>query len=190
MPKKLKEVLADAGVSMDFEVGGHAPARLVDREIKKTPHPRVEKLRDIFMQTLSSANNEFPYWYTREYFQHDNEIPVVRRAMALKAAFSHSTPVIFPGELLVMHKAPFFRGSFPMPWLSEGFYMAKEDELYQDALKRGATSVDEHSKFGQGGGNVVKSFGKVVSIAGKFGMRQEEIPGLLEVARMWVGCVM
>lgn len=187
MPKKLKEVLADAGVSMDFEVGGHAPKNLVDREIKKAPHPRVEKLRDIFMQTLSSANNEFPYWYTREYFQHDNEVPVVRRAMALKAAFSHSTPVIFPGELLVMHKAPFFRGSFPMPWLSEGFYMAKEDELYQDALKRGATSVDEHSKFGQGGGNVVKSFGKVVSIAGKFGMRQEEIPGLLEVARMWVG---
>ena len=187
MPKKLKEVLADAGVSMDFEVGGHAPKNLVDREIKKEAHPRVQKLRDIFMQTLSSANNEFPYWYTREYFQHDNEIPVVRRAMALKAAFSHTTPVIFPGELLVMHKAPFFRGSFPMPWLSEGFYMAKEDELYQDALKRGATSVDEHSKFGQGGGNVVKSFGKVVSIAGKFGMRQEEIPGLLEVARMWVG---
>lgn len=187
MPKKLKEVLADAGVSMDFEVGGKAPAKLVDREIKKTPHPRVEKLRDVFMQTLSSANNEFPYWYTREYFLHDNEVPVVRRAMALKAAFSHLTPVIFPGELLVMHKAAFFRGSFPMPWLSEGFYMAKEDELYQDALKRGSTSVDEHSKFGQGGGNVVKSFGKVVSIAGKFGMRQEEIPGLLEVARMWVG---
>ena len=135
MPKKLKEVLADAGVSMENEAGGHAPKSLTDREIKKAPHPRVEKLRDVFMQTLSSANNEFPYWYTREYFQHDNEIPVVRRAMALKAAFSHSTPVIFPGELLVMHKAPFFRGSFPMPWLSEGYYMAKEDELYQDALQ-------------------------------------------------------
>ena len=187
MPKKLKEVLADAGVSMENEAGGHAPKSLTDREIKKAPHPRVEKLRDVFMQTLSSANNEFPYWYTREYFQHDNEIPVVRRAMALKAAFSHTTPVIFPGELLVMHKAPFFRGSFPMPWLSEGYYMAKEDELYQDALKRGSTSVDEHSKFGQGGGNVVKSFGKVVSVAGKFGVRQEEIPALLKIARSWVG---
>ncbi|MBI5440592.1 MAG: MFS transporter, partial [Deltaproteobacteria bacterium] len=187
MPKKLKEVLADAGVSMENEAGGHAPKSLTDREVKKAPHPRVEKLRDVFMQTLSSANNEFPYWYTREYFQHDNEIPVVRRAMALKAAFSHSTPVIFPGELLVMHKAPFFRGSFPMPWLSEGFYMAKEDELYQDALKRGSTSVDEHSKFGQGGGNVVKSFGKIVSVAGKFGVRQEEIPALLKIARSWVG---
>ena len=181
MPKKLKEVLADAGVSMENEVGGHAPKTLVDREVKLAPHPRVEKLRDVFMQTLSSANNEFPYWYTREYFLHDNEIPVVRRAMALKAAFSHTTPVIFPGELLVMHKAPFFRGSFPMPWLSEGYYMAKEDELYQDALKRGSTSVDEHSKFGQGGGNVVKSFGKIVSVAGKFGVRQEEILSLIHI---------
>ena len=63
--------------------------------------------------------------------------------------------------------------------------MAKEDEFYQEALKRGSASVDEHSKFGQGGGNVIKSFGKVVSIAGKFGIRQEEIPILLELAKMW-----
>ncbi len=31
------------------------------------------------------------------------------------------------------------------------------------------------------------SFGNVVSIAGKFGIRQEEVPALLRVARMWVG---
>lgn len=187
MPKKLKEVLVDAGISMDFESGGRSPQQMVDREVKRKAHPRVEKLKDIFMQTLSSANNEFPYWYTREYALHDTEIPVVRRAMALKAAFSHSTPVILPGELLTMRKSPFFRGSFPMPWLSEGYYMAREDELYQDALKRGSASADEHSKFGTGGGNVVKSFGKIVSIAGKFGMRQEEIPALLKLAKAWVG---
>jgi 4-hydroxyphenylacetate decarboxylase large subunit len=187
MPKKLKEVLVEAGIPMDFESGGHSPAHLTDREVVKEPHERVKKLKDIFMQTLSSANNEFPYWYSREYFSLDSEIPVVRRAQALKVAFSHLTPVIYPGELLVMHKAPFFRGSFPMPWLSEGYYMAKEDELYQDALKRGSASADEHSKFGTGGGNVTKSFGKVVSLAGKFGMRQEEVPGLLNLAKKWVG---
>jgi 4-hydroxyphenylacetate decarboxylase large subunit len=187
MPKKLKEVLVEAGIPMDFESGGHSPAALTDREVNREPHARVKKLKDIFMQTLSSANNEFPYWYSREYARHDSEIPVVRRALALKAAFAHSTPVIYPGELLVMHKASFFRGSFPMPWLSEGYYMAKEDELYQDALKRGSASADEHSKFGTGGGNVTKSFGKVVSLAGKFGMRQEEVPGLLKLAKQWVG---
>ena len=187
MAKKLKEVLDDAGISMDLQSGGKAPEELTDREVKREPHPRVKKLKDIFMDTLSSANNEFTYWYTREYMMHDSEIPVVRRAKALKVAFSHLTPAIYPGELLTMHKASYFRGSFPMPWLSEGFYMAHEDEFYQEALKRGSASVDEHSKFGQGGGNVTKSFGKVVSIAGKFGMRQEEIPALLKLAKMWYG---
>jgi 4-hydroxyphenylacetate decarboxylase large subunit len=187
MPKKLKEVLADAGISMDYESGGKSPEGLTDREVQPNCHPRVQKLKDIFMQTLSSANSEFPYWYTREWVLRDGEVPVVRRAMALKSAFAHATPVIFPGELLTMHKAAFFRGSFPMPWLSEGYYMVQEDALYQDALKRGSASADEHSKFGTGGGNVVRSFGKVVSIAGKFGMRQEEIPVLLKLAKAWVG---
>ncbi|MTJ80191.1 MAG: 4-hydroxyphenylacetate decarboxylase large subunit [Telmatospirillum sp.] len=187
MAKTFKQVLADAGISMDFEACGQSPREIIDREIKPEPHPRVAALKSIYMQSLSTANNEFPYWYTREYMANDSEIPVIRRARALKAAFSHLTPVIYPGEKLVMHKAHYFRGSFPMPWLSEGFYVAKEDELFQDALKRGSTSADEHSKFGSGGGNVVTSFNKVVSIAGKFGMRQEEIPALLKLARMWVG---
>ncbi|MBN1197087.1 MAG: 4-hydroxyphenylacetate decarboxylase large subunit [Candidatus Aminicenantes bacterium] len=187
MAKKFSEIMAETGQSLEYQAGGKAPEKIVDREVQWKPHPRVQKLKDIYMNTLSSANNEFSYWYTREYFMHDNEVPVVRRAMALKTAFSHLTPVIFPGELLTMRKAAFFRGSFPMPWLSEGFYMAKEDEFYQEALKRGSASVDEHSKFGQGGGNVTKSFDKVVSIAGKFGMRQEEIPVLLELAKMWYG---
>ncbi|MCW7754862.1 4-hydroxyphenylacetate decarboxylase large subunit [Desulfobotulus sp. H1] len=187
MAKTFKEVMADAGISMGFQACGTAPEEMVDREVKQEPHERVKKLKNIFMETLSSANNEFSYWYTREYMKHDNEIPVVRRAKALKCAFSHLTPVIYPGEKLVMHKAHFFRGSFPMPWLSEGFYVAKEDELYQEAMKRGSASVDEHSKFGQGGGNVVASFGNVVSIAGKFGMRKEEIPVLVALAKKWVG---
>ncbi len=187
MAKTLKAVLADAGIPMNFQAGGQAPDQLIDREIQREPHPRVQKLKHIFMGTLSSASNEFPYWYTREYMLHDNDVPVLRRAKSLKTAFAHSTPVIIPGELLTMRKAPYFRGSFPMPWLSEGFYMAKEDEFYQEALKRGSASVDEHSKFGQGGGNVPNSFGKVVSIAGKFGMRQEEIPALLKLARLWYG---
>lgn len=187
MPKTLKEVLAQAGIPMDFQAGGRSPEGLTDREVRREPHPRVKRLKEVFMQTLSSAENEFPYWYTREFALHDGEIPVVRRAMALKAAFSHLTPVIYPGELLVMRKAAFLRGSFPMPWLSEGYYMAREDELYQEALKRGSASADEHSAFGTGGGNVTRSFGRVVSIAGKFGMRQEEVPALLKLAKAWVG---
>ena len=34
---------------------------------------------------------------------------------------------------------------------------------------------------------MTRNFGNVVSIAGKFGIRQEEVPALLTVARAWVG---
>src|SRR5512138_3120720 len=107
--------------------------------------PRARKLRELYLQTLSSATNEFPYWYTRKFGELEGEISVVRRAAALKEAFSHLTPTIFPGELLVMGRAHYYRGSFPMPWLSEGYYMTREDKLYRAALSRGSASADEVS---------------------------------------------
>ena len=184
--KMLRDVPGQSGVAMNSRTAGQTPEIMVDREVKRQPCPRAKNLRDLYLQALSSASNEFPYWYTRKYAELEGEIPVVRRAAALKEAFSHLTPTIFPGELLVMAKAHYYRGSFPMPWLSEGYYMAKNDELYRAALAKGSSSADELSKFGRGGGNVTESFGKVVSIAGKFGIRQEEVPAMLHVARNWV----
>ena len=187
MARKLAELLEASGTPIALQSGGKAPAQTIEREVRKEPCPRAKKLRDLYFQTLSSASNEFPYWYSRGYAELDGEIPVVRRAAALKAAFSHLTPTILPGELLVMGKSQHYRGSFPMPWLSEAYYMAKGDELYQAALAKGSSSVDELSNFGSGGGNVTESFGNVISIAGKFGMRAEEIPALLQIAGQWVG---
>lgn len=186
MGKKLVDILDETGVPLSYEACGKAPEETVDREIRKNPSLRAKRLRDLYLQTLSSATNEFPYWYTRKYMELDSEIPVVRRAAALKEAFSHSTPTIYPGELLAMGKVHYYRGSFPMPWLSEGYYMAKEDELYKAALARGSLTADEVSKFGTGGGNVTRSFGNVLSLAGKFGIRREEVPAMLKTARAWV----
>ncbi|MCT4606167.1 MAG: 4-hydroxyphenylacetate decarboxylase large subunit [Marinisporobacter sp.] len=185
--KKLADILAAKGLPINFQAGGNAPKEMIDREIQKEPTERAKKLRDLYYDTLSSANTEFPYWYTRKWNELEGEVTVVRRAEALKCAFSHLTPVIFPGEKLIMQKASYYRGSFPMPWLSEGFFVAKEDELYKEALDRGSASSGELSKFGTGGGNVTESFGNVVSIAGKFGMRKEEIPVLVKLAKEWVG---
>lgn len=185
MARTLKEVLSDAGISMDFEAGGKAPDELTEREVHFEPHPRVKYLKGLYMDALSSINNEFPYWYTRTYMEHDLEVPVVRRAKALKAAFAHLTPTIYPKELLTMRKGAFLRGSFPMPWLTNSFFVAHEDAMYQEALKRGSASAGEHSKFGAGGGNVTQSFGNVMSVAGKFGVRQEEVPVMLKLAKMW-----
>ncbi|MCY6484078.1 4-hydroxyphenylacetate decarboxylase large subunit [Clostridium aestuarii] len=184
---KLADILASKGLSMNYQSGGKAPEKMIDREVKKEPTPRAKKLRELFYNTLSTANTEFPYWYNRRWDELDGEVTVIRRAEALKCAFSHSTPNIIPGEKLVMQKTSSFRGSFPMPWLSESFFVAKEDELYKEALKRGSASSGELSAFGGGGGNVTQSFDNVVSIAGKFGMRKEEIPVLLKLAKRWVG---
>ncbi|MCK9617991.1 MAG: 4-hydroxyphenylacetate decarboxylase large subunit [Lentimicrobiaceae bacterium] len=155
------------------------------REAKPNPTPRAERLRSLYLDTKSSASVEFPYWYTRRWEELDGEIPVIRRAEALKSAFSHLTPVIYPEELLVMGKASYLRGSYPMPWLSEAYFMATEDRMYNDAMQAGKISADTVTTMGQGGGNVTQSMGNVLSIAGKFGLRKEEMPVLMNIARRW-----
>jgi len=185
--EKLLKILEENGMSASCQYGGKAPQEITEREIKKEPHENAKKLREIYYQTLSTADTEFSYWYTRTWKENEGEVPIIRRALALSAAFSHITPNILPDEKILMQKTRNYRGSFPMPWLSESFFVAKEEELSKEAAKKPGNSADELSKFGSGGGNVTKSFGNVVSIAGKFGMRKEEIPALLRLAREWEG---
>ncbi len=172
--------------SPDINYYGHKPGEVIgEREKKPSPGPRAGEARELYFETKSSVSMEFPYWYTRSWEEHDGEIPIVRRALALKAGFEHLTPVIYPGELLAMGKASYLRGSYPMPWLSEAFFMAAEDKLYKEAQESGKLTADSFTTMGKGGGNVTKSVGRVISIAGKFGLRVEEMPVMLEVARKW-----
>jgi 4-hydroxyphenylacetate decarboxylase large subunit len=156
-----------------------------NREIKRSPTIRANNARELYFEAKSSASVEFPYWYTRRWEELEGEIPIVRRGEAMKSGFEHLTPVIYPGELLVMGKAAYLRGSYPMPWLSEAFFMASEDKLYQEAMESGKLTADSFTTVGKGGGNVIKSSGNVISIAGKFGLRKEELPILMEVAKKW-----
>ena len=153
--------------------------------IKKSPSARAAKARQLYFQTKSSVSMEFPYWYTRRWEELEGEVPIVRRAEALKSGFSHLTPAIFPGELLVMGKTQYLRGSYPMPWLSESFFISQEDELYKAAKEAGKMSAEEATTMGKGGGNVTQSAGNVISIAGKFGLRQEEMSILVKLAKKW-----
>jgi len=165
---------------------GHEPEPGISpRENKRQPTPRANAARELYFEAKSSVSMEFPYWYTRRWETLEGEIPIIRRAEALKSGFEHLTPVIYPGELLAMGKAPFLRGSFPMPWLSEAFFMASEDKMYKEAQESGKLTADTFTTMGKGGGNVTRSIGKVISIAGKFGVRVEEMPVMLEVARKW-----
>ena len=167
---------------------GHKPSSNIEnREEKRLASPRASAAKELYFEAKSSVSIEFPYWYTRRWEELEGEIPIVRRGESLKAGFEHLTPVIYPGELLVMGKAGYLRGSYPMPWLSEAFFMAAEDKLYQEALNSGKLTADTFTTVGKGGGNVTGSSGNVISLAGKFGLRVEELPVLLEVAKKWYG---
>jgi 4-hydroxyphenylacetate decarboxylase large subunit len=169
-----------------YHTFGKQPEEVVtSSEIKKEPTPRAKALRDLYFEAKSSASIEFPYWYTRRWEELGGEIPIIRRAESLKAGFTHLTPVIYPGELLVMGKASYLRGSYPMPWLSAAYFMLTEDKMYTDALKSGKLSADAVTTWGKGGGNVTESEGNVLSIAGKFGVRREEAPAMFQIARYW-----
>ncbi len=175
----------DTELGLFYRHGESPCGDITDRETKREPCPRVKSIRDLYFETKSSVSMEFPYWYSRRWFELEGEIPIVRRAEALKSGFSHLTPAIFPGELLVMGKTHYLRGSFPMPWLSESYFMSAEDEMYKEAMKAGKVSADTVTKWGKGGGNVTESGGNILSIAGKFGMRKDELSMLIKVAHMW-----
>ena len=179
-----KSVISNETTGYNY-YGTHPGETVSDREIKRQPTMRAAGARDLYLETKSSASVEFPYWYTRRWQELEGEIPIVRRAEALKSAFCHLTPVIYPGELIAMGKATYLRGSFPMPWLSESYFMATEDKMYREAMEAGKISADTVTTMGQGGGNVTSSVGNVLSIAGKFGLRKEEMPVLAALARKW-----
>jgi len=173
------------GLRLAYRYGCVQSQGIERREVKKEPFARTRKIRDLYFETKSSVSIEFPYWYTRRWNQLEGEIPIVRRAESLKHAFSHLTPTIFPGELFVMGRTLYLRGSYPMPWVSQTFIVETE-KRYQEAKRRGLAGEDV-VKVPKGGGNITASVGNVVSIAGKFGLRKEEYPILKNVTAMWDG---
>jgi 4-hydroxyphenylacetate decarboxylase large subunit len=176
------EVLAERGAALRLVGDAKTAGQFVEREVRKEPTPRAKRLLDLYYLTLSSIDTEFSYWYTRKWDELEGDILTVRRAAALKSAFSHLTPNIIPGEKLVMQKTSFYRGSFPMPWVA-GSFLWDEEEGRERA---GAVSSGD-KVMGTGGGNVVSDFGKVISVAGKFGLREEELPSLKKLVRAWRG---
>ncbi|NQT26655.1 MFS transporter, partial [candidate division KSB1 bacterium] len=121
--------------------GAKPEGEFLSREEKKSATPRIEIARQMYFDTKSSASVEFPYWYTRRWEELEGEVQIIRRAEALKSGFEHLTPSVLPGELLAMRKANYLRGSYPMPWMSEGFFLSKEDDLFKEVQNAGKASA-------------------------------------------------
>ena len=152
------------------------------------PSPRFEKLINIYYQMKNTIDMEIPYWYNRVWWENEGDVPEIRRAKAYGAALAHTTPTIWPGELLVMNKTKNWRGAFPFPWVDASFFNAQAEALLAEAEAPALSEADRMSVVGAGGGNVTESFGNVVSIAQKFGLRKEEVPILVKISKYWDNC--
>ena len=105
--KRLEEILAEKGMSMGLAYGSddlQQSEEIVDREIKLEKTKRAEYLMDLYYQAFSSASVEFPYWYSRKFAECDGDVLEVRLAKALACAYAHSTPSIYPKDLLPAEK--------------------------------------------------------------------------------------
>ncbi|ADK68141.1 Formate C-acetyltransferase [Olsenella uli DSM 7084] len=180
---KINEILEDRNRFRSLDVDAMED---YSEEPIPDPSPRFTKLMDIYYVLKNTIDMEYPYWYNRTWWQNDGDLPEIRRAKSEAAALSHMTPTIWPGELLVMNKTKNWRGAFCFPWVDASFFNAQAEALLAQADAPALSAADSVSQVGAGGGNVTKSFGNVVSIAQKFGLRKEEIPVLVKVARYWM----
>lgn len=175
--QKLEELLKKRGLDMDT----------YDRTTDDIPAPPegLTKLMDTYYVLKNTADMEIPYWYNRVWWENDGDVTIVRRAKALAAAYSHVTPTIQPYEKLVMQKCKNVRGAFPFPWVTASFFNAQAEALMNAVDAPAESEADAVSIVGAGGGNVTASYGNVISIAKKFGMRKEDIPVLVKASKPW-----
>lgn len=175
----LEDLLKKRGINMEtFE-------RTTD-DIPAPPEG-LEKLMDTYYVLKNTADMEIPYWYNRVWWENDGDVTIVRRAKALAAAYAHVTPTIQPYEKLVMQKCKNVRGAFPFPWITASFFNAQAEALMNEVDAPSESEADSISIVGAGGGNVTESYGNIISIAKKFGMRKEEIPVLVKASKPWDG---
>jgi 4-hydroxyphenylacetate decarboxylase large subunit len=161
-----------------------------DPQDYQIPEPKesTQKLMDIYYRLKVTADMEIPYWYNRAWWENEGDVPLVRRAKAMAAWMAHTTPNILPYEKLVMGKSKNIRGAFPFPWVCASFFNARAQALMDEVEAPAESEADAVSVVGAGGGNVTKSYGNIISIAKKFGMRKEEIPVLVKASKPWDGC--
>lgn len=165
--------------------------QIAPREIEREPTTeRTRKLRDRLLNAKVCLDIEFPYYYTLKW--REKEVsglpPLLRRAIALRHAFSNITPVIRPGELLVMQKTRYMRGAPAMVHSAEKYVLNMAAELAgKEKLDFISASYDDVTILGRGGGTVPESIGNIISFGGRFGLRREYFPMLVELAQYWEG---
>ncbi len=178
--EKLEDVLKSHGISAE------SLKQYTKRDIPEAKES-TKHLMDVYYSLKVTADVEATYWYNRVWWENEGEITEVRRAKAVAASLAHMTPTIMPYEKLVMNKTKNIRGAFPFPWVCASFFNAQAQALMDEVESPSESEADAVSIVGSGGGNVTQSYGNVLSIAKKFGMRKEDIPALVKTSKAWQG---
>lgn len=176
---KLEDVLKARGITV-------ADIDTQDYQISEAKESS-KKLMEIYYNLKVTADMEAPYWYNRAWWENEGDVTIVRRAKAMAACLAHITPTILPYEKLVMNKTKNVRGAFPFPWICASFFNAQAEALMNKVDTPAESEADSVSVVGDGGGNVTESYGNIISLAKKFGMRKEEIPILVKTSKYWDG---
>jgi len=177
---KLQDVLKSRGIDVaDVD-------NLLESDIPEAKDS-TKRLMELYYNLKVTADMEAPYWYNRTWWENDGDIIEVRRAKSVAACLSHMTPTILPYEKLVMQKTKHVRGAFPFPWVCASFFNAQAEALMNEVDAPAESEADAVSIVGAGGGNVTESYGNIISLAKKFGMRKEEIPVLVRTSEPWKG---
>ena len=176
---KIQEILDRRGLDV-------TPIGDVGEAVIAEPSERFTKLNNIYFDMKCTIDMEYPYWYNRTWWQNEGDLPDLRRAKSVRAALSHMTTSIWPRELIVGNKTKSWRGAFPFPWIDCSFFNAQANALMAQASEPiEETTADKMSVVAAGGGNVTQSYGNIISIGKKFGLRREEIPVLVKISNKW-----
>ena len=177
--QKINELLKKHGLNID----------VYDRTTEDIPaKPEgCDKLLDVYYVLKNTVDMENPYWFNRVWQENAGDVTIIRKAKAEAAALAHSTPTIQPWEKIVMQKTRNVRGAFPFPWVTASFFNAAAEALMNEVDAPAEAEADAVSIVGAGGGNVTKSYGNIISIAKKFGMRKEDVPVLVKTSKPWSG---
>lgn len=175
---RIKNILREKNIGFDSR-------HLESDETANEPCENFKRLMDVYFRLKVTADMEMPYWYNRIWQENNGEILEVRRAKAVAGSYARTTPTILPWEKLVMNKTKNIRGAFPFPWVTASFFNAQAEALMNEVDEPTLSEADNISRVGIGGGNVTESYGNIVSLAKKFGMRKEDIPVLVKVSSYW-----
>ncbi|MCD8198960.1 MAG: 4-hydroxyphenylacetate decarboxylase large subunit [Phascolarctobacterium sp.] len=176
--KKVEDILKARGVEINEDI--------IEYKIPEA-HESFQKLIAIYYGMKVTADMEAPYWFNRIWWENDGDLNQMKRAKAVAGSYAHITPTILPWEKLVMSKTTHMRGAFPFPWVCGSFFNAQAQAFMDEVDAPPLSEADAVSQVGTGGGNVTKSYGEIISIAQKFGVRKEDIPVLVKVSKYWEG---